>query len=368
MNVRRKQITVDINSIVPYYVRGWVSGIGRTTMELVRAMNGLSNLPIDITLYSQNMKGIGGRNLGLDFRNKHLYLPYRRNWNKVVSFTPMRELLTGYDLYHIPHNFDYVHNPDRAIVTIHDTLFFTHPEQSLNHAYSREQVPELAKKCRGIITCSESSKRDIVKYMNVPEDKVDVCPWGLNHQMFYPNKQKRTGAPFFLMVSCSTGRKNTISLIRAYEKFVTHNPRHELVLVWPNPSKEIQEYCDKEPLRSHVYICNDIDDERLSRLYNEATATFFPSRYEGFGLPVLESLACGTPVVTCNNSALPEVGGDAAFYVDPDDIDSMVDYMERFENNEFDMATLSAKCIQQAQQFRWERCARQTIEVYQKYL
>ena len=110
-----------------------------------------------------------------------------------------------------------------------------------------------------------------------------------------------------------------------------------------------------------------MSDDELCRLYNGATATFYPSRYEGFGLPVLESLACGTPVITCSNSSLPEVGGDAAFYVNPDDTDGMAKYMEQFENLELQKGLLRDKCLAQADKFSWQRCAQQTIQVYQKH-
>ncbi len=362
------KVAIDVNSIVPYFVEGWVSGIGRTTMELVKSISELSNIDINITLYSQNMKGIGGRNMNVDLPSKHLYLPHREKWNKWIAKTPIREWFTGCDLYHIPHNFDFVHNPDRTIITLHDALFFAYPDASFNHAFAREHYPGLAQKCRAIITCSQSSKEDIMQYLNIPDEKIFVAPWGINNQMFFPNPQKKTGAPFFLMVSCKGERKNAMNLIKAYEIFAKHNPAHELVLVWPSPPEHVLEYCSKEPLRSHVFIETDIDDERLSRLYNEATATFFPSRYEGFGLPIVESMACGTPVVTCKNSSLYEVGGDAALYVDPDDIEGMADYMEKFENGAIDVTTISRLGIQQSKKFSWKSCAETTLNIYRSVL
>lgn len=359
-----KRVVIDVDSVINYYTRGWVSGIGRTTIELVKALSQQTDLPVELMLYSQNMKGIGAKNMNIPLLYRHLWWPYRDRWNRVLSHTPIRQWLTHYDLYHIPHNFDHVHHPERTIVTIHDALFFAYPDDSPLHQFARRYYPELARRCRAIITCSESSKRDIVHYMDVPADKIFVTPWGLNRNMFYPNPQPPTGNPFFLMVSCGSKRKNARTLIKAYEQFVIHHPRHELVMVWPNVPDDVVNYCSKEPLRSHVYFEDAVDDERLSRLYNEATATFFPSHYEGFGLPVLESMACGTPVVTCNNSSLPEVGGTAAFYVDADDIDAMAQYMERFENGDFNMVSLRQRCIEQASQFSWQRCAHQTLQAY----
>lgn len=362
------RVAIDINSVLPYYTKGWISGIGRTTKELIEALNQIESLPLDIVLYSQNTKGINGKMLNTHFDTRHLYAPHKSWFNKLLGKTHLREIITKYDLLHIPHNFEWVKKPERTIVTMHDAMFFARPDESFDHENAQRIYPTLAKRCRGIITCSESSKRDIMQYMDIAENRVFVCPWGYRKDLFHPEKGKKRGNPYFLAVSCSLGRKNTMSVIKAYESIVKQNPQHELVLVWPNIPIEAWRYCNQDHLVNHIYINSAIDDERLSVLYNEATATFFPSRYEGFGLPVLESMACGTPVVTCNNSSLPEVGGEAAIYVDPDDIEEMSRIMERFEQGEIKKSDFRDSCINQASRFSWERCAQQTLDVYMKCL
>lgn len=362
------RIAIDVNSVMPLYSKGWISGIGRTTKELVEALDRMDNLPFEITLYSQNTKGISGKKLNSHFKAKHLMMPHKPWVNRIVGMTHLRELSTHYDLLHIPHNFEWVRRPEDTIVTIHDAMFFARPDEVFDHEYAQHTYPTLARRCRAIITCSESSKHDIMKYMDISEEKIYVCPWGYRKDLFHPNKGKKTGYPYFLCVSCSTGRKNTMAVVKAYEKFVLQKPAHELVLVWPNTPQEVLDYCNQPHLRNHIYITTDVDDERLSVLYNEATALFFPSRYEGFGLPILESMACGTPVVTCRNSSLTEVGGNAALYVDPDDIDAICKYMEQFEQGELKKSDLKQRCVEQASQFSWERCAEQTVEVYKQCL
>ena len=366
--MKQTRVVIDVNSVMPLYSRGWISGIGRTTKELVESLDKIDNLPFEVMLYSQNTKGVRADRLQTHFADRHLCLPHKSWVNRMVGMTHLREWSTHYDLLHIPHNFEWVRCPDRTVITLHDAMFFARPDEVFDHDYAQKHYPVLAQKCRGIITCSESSKQDIMKYMSVPEEKIFVCPWGYRDDLFRPHERKKTGNPYFLMVSCSMGRKNTMSLVKAYERFVRQQPTHELVLVWPNTPQEALDYCNQDHLRNHIYITTDVDDERLSVLYNEATATFFPSRYEGFGLPVLESMACGTPVVTCRNSSLPEVGGEAALYVDPDDIDAMCHYMEAFEEGTIDRDALKEKCLKQAAKFSWKKCAAQTVEVYQKLL
>ena len=117
-----------------------------------------------------------------------------------------------------------------------------------------------------------------------------------------------------------------------------------------------------------VHFVSGISNQELSDLYASATATFFPSKYEGFGLPILESMTSGTPVITCKNSSLPEVGGDVALYVEPEDVEMMSQIMERFENDELTKSALKDACIAQANKFSWEDCVRRTIDVYKKCL
>lgn len=358
------RVVIDINSVLPLYKYGWISGIGRTTKELVESLNKMDNLPVEIMLYSQNTKNVTAKKLNTRFNTRHVMLPHKRWMNHIIGMTHLREILTKYDLLHIPHNFEWVRRPDKTIITMHDAMFFAHPEEVYDFGYAQKVYPTLARRARGIITCSESSKHDIMQFMDIPEEKIFVSPWGVCEELFHPNKGKRTGHPYFLSVSCSTGRKNTMSVVRAYEKFVKQKPTHELVLVWPNVPQDALDYCNQPHLRNHIYITDDVNDERLSVLYNEATATFFPSRYEGFGLPVLESMSCGTPVITCCNSSLPEVGGDAAIYVAPDDIDTMSLLMEQFEQGTLKKEDMAEKCLQQASKFSWRHCAETTIQAY----
>ena len=366
--MRKKRVVIDVNSVMPLFSKGWVSGIGRTTKELVDELSLRDDLPFELMLYSQNTKGVTGKKMNTRFSTRHIPLPHKNWMNRMIGMTHLREWTTGYDLLHIPHNFEWVRKPEKTVVTIHDAMYFSYPDDVFDYEYYQRLYPTLAKRCKSIITCSEASKNDIMQYMDIAEEKIYVCTWGYNQSLFRPFKSEVSNQPFFLSVSCSMGRKNTMSVIRAYENFVRQQPNHKLVLIWPNIPQEASEYCNQPHLRNHIIVAKDVNDEQLSVYYNEATALFFPSRYEGFGLPVLESMACGTPVVTCHNSALPEVCGDAALYVDPDDIGAMCGIMERFEQGDLKKSNLASSCITQASKFSFKKCAEQTIEVYKKCL
>ena len=376
-----KRLFIDVNPVVPYYVSGKVNGIGRTTMELIQALAQVSDLPFEVMLYSQNMKGIGGRNMHVPFKCRHLYLPNRRNVNKVLSHFPVREMLTGYDLMHITHNFEYVHRPERCIITIHDALFMKMQEKAFEHEQMRVEVPSFARKCKHIITCSEASKRDIVETMQIPPEKVSVIYWGIKHQTFYPSSidkaeiitrlSKRYPAMptnYFLSVSCNAERKRTHILVESYLELCKQHPIHDLVLVWGNPPAWLLDKIAKSGMSSRIHFLSGVSDEELALLYNAATASFTPSMYEGFGLPLLEAMACGTPVVTCRNSSLGEIGGDAVVYLEEPIERALVQVMEQFEQHQFDTKSFREKGLERADMFTWENTALQTCQLYGKCL
>lgn len=375
-----KRLLIDINSIVPYYVTGKVNGIGRTTLELIQALAEIKNLPFEVILYSQNMKGIGGRNTQLPFKNKHLYLPHRDKIDRLLARFPIKECFTRYDLMHIPHNFEYVYCPDKCVVTLHDALFMKMQEKAFEHEKMKQIVPPFMRRCKHIITCSEASKRDIVETMNISPERISVIYWGIKHEIFYPQKNKDKinellkdrlliSAPYFLSVSCNAERKRTDVLVKSYIALLKNQPVcHDLVLVWGNPPQSLLDEIQNSGVATRIHFLKNITDPDLALLYNGATAMFFPSSYEGFGLPLLESMACGTPVVTCRNSSLDEIAGNAAIYLSEPLADSLVEVMNCLEQGEMDIKSIVKSGIERAAQFNWEKTAEETVQVYSKML
>lgn len=375
-----KRLLIDVNSIVPYYVTGKVTGIGRTTLELIQALAKIPELPFEVTLYSQNMKGIGGRNTSLPFKDKHLYLPHREKVDRLLARFPVREWFTGYDLMHIPHNFEYVYRPDKCVVTLHDALFMKMQESVFEHEKMKQIVPPFMHQCKHIITCSEASKRDIVETMGVNPEKITVIYWGVKHDIFFPQKDKlsvrdklqskfKLSNPYFLSVSCNAERKRTDVLVRSYIALSSKQPlSHDLVLVWGNPPISLLEEVKNSRVTNRIHFLKNISDEDLALLYNGAGAMFFPSSYEGFGLPLLEAMACGTPVVTCRNSSLDEIAGEAAIYLEEPISNSLCNVMRQFDQHELDLNSMIEKGLKRAALFNWEKTAKDTIQVYSKML
>jgi glycosyltransferase involved in cell wall biosynthesis len=279
-------------------------------------------------------------------------------------------------LLHIPHNADDVLPKERFVVTMHDVFEYDMALKQ-NNQKTVKSWEQMALCSEGIVTCSEFSKQEIVNRFNVDPGKIDVIYWGIDTNMFHrlPAEKVKEGLarlgidhPFFLSVSCSSPRKNVRTLLKAFRKFCENNVQHQLVLVWGNPPKELLDEYGKEIRSRQIVFLDFVSDEDLLVLYNGASITMFPTRAEGFGFPVLESFACGTPVMTCANTSLPEVGRDAALYVGEDHIDEMVDVMTCFEKSSYDVALFRKKAATIVNSFSWDNTAQKYIQFYGKYL
>ena len=372
-----KKITIDASSILPIPGKR-MNGITRTTLELVRTLSSMK-LPFELQLFTQRLRGerLDGYHFGLPVY--HLPLP---RWDSVAILTknfPIIETICHSDIYHIPHNYAPYCRLDQVVLTIHDTMFFSYPEEHLGTEALVKTVPPFAKQCKAVITISEHSKKDIVKYMGVDPDKIFVINWGIDHSVFCPTENLRTirerisdkfnlNKPFFFSVSCDIGRKNTPKLIDEYLRFASENPINDLVLIWGNPPKEVLIQIDNSFYADRIHIIKSVSDEDLRDMYRISTALVFPSLYEGFGLPVLEAMACGTAVITTPFSSLSEVGGDAAYYINPNEKDTIYNALRVFENNDIDRTELIQKGLAHAKQFTWEKCAQKTVDVYMKLL
>lgn len=375
----KKRVCIDISSIMPVFKRGYLSGIGRTTLEFLQALSKeKEQLPFDIVVFSQSVKKYDISTLNIDFPHKWIPFP-TRYLDRFSRLMPLKEYLISADLWHIPHNTASLCWPNKAMFTVHDMILYACPNEFPEPQRQRALsiVAPLMNQSKAVLTCSQSSKNDIVKYLHLAPEKVHVVYWGIRHDLFFPVQEKdelkvkiknkyNICNPYFFSVSCGYGRKNTLELLKNYEKLLENNPKNDLVIIWNTYEDDVKEIIHKS--NGRIRVLSNVSDEELMSLYNLATATFYPSKYEGFGLPVLESMACGTPVVTSFNSSLPEVGGDAAIYIDSENPDSLYEIMCAFENDQYDIPLIVEKGVKQAAKFTWDKCAKETIKVYAKLL
>jgi len=285
------------------------------------------------------------------------------------------------DVYHAPHYVLPAGVRCRSVVTIHDCIHLMFPQYLPNraaYAYARASMWAAARRSDRILTVSEASKRDILHFFNVPPEKIVVVYNAIDeHFSVTPpaedvarvRERYQLDHQFMLYVGNIKPHKNLVRLIEAFAELRrTGFDEVKLLIIGDQISKlpALRRAVHSHKLHKHVRFLGYVSDQTLGVLYRLAAAFVFPSLYEGFGLPPLEAMASGTPVVTSNVSSLPEVAGEAAVLVDPYDVDSIVDGMRRVLSDPALAAALRRKGVERAREFSWERSVAKTRQVYQQ--
>lgn len=262
----------------------------------------------------------------------------------------------------------------QQIVTIHDLATFEHPEWFARNFSNAYQVilPQLAHNSEHILTVSEYSKRKIVEYLEVPPAKVTVTHLAASN-IFLPkplqySEKLKLGLPekYFLMVGALQERKNFKRILEVWEAWENAGRPKDLGLVIIGPKENIFSSFDLGKIPNGVHLMGNIDDELLPKFYSSALAFLFPSLYEGFGIPILEAMACGTPVITSGVTSMPEVADKAALLVNPELHVSILQAMQTILSDRQLRDELRVAGLERAQQFSWEHTALQTREVLEQ--
>jgi len=286
------------------------------------------------------------------------------------------------DVYHAPH---YVLPPAvrcRKVVTIHDCIHLMFPQYLPNraaYAYAKASMWNAAKRSDRILTVSEASKRDILHFFNVPPEKVDVVYNAIDERFWNAPAEEdiarvreryQLDHGFVLYVGNIKPHKNLVRLIEAFAELRKKSGFDDmkLLIIGDEISKlpALRRAVHSHKLHKHVRFLGYLSDDTLAALYRLAAVFVFPSLYEGFGLPPLEAMASGTPVVTSNVSSLPEVAGDAAVLVDPYDPHAIMDGIRRVLTDSSLAAELRRKGPLRAREFSWERSVQRTRRLYEE--
>jgi glycosyltransferase involved in cell wall biosynthesis len=293
---------------------------------------------------------------------------------------PALELFDRLDLFHS----QYLAPPWSLVpevVTIHDVLFETHREL-FEGAFSDRSVRLIrrsARRARIVLTVSEFSRKALIELYHLPEDRVLVTGNAADPERFRPmtpeekdasdvRRRYHLASPFLLSVGRLEPRKNLARLIRSFGR-VRERLDRGLVLALAGPedfgSNEILDEARRLPAGS-VRFLGPVTDEELPSLYNLAEALAYPSLAEGFGMPVLEAMACGTPVLSSPRGALTEVGGEAVLWVDPESEEDVASGLERILTDGVLRRRLAQEGPRRAREFSWEETARRTVSAYEK--
>ena len=283
------------------------------------------------------------------------------------------------DVFHAPHYVLPAAVPCRSVVTIHDCIHLMFPQYLPNkaaYAYARASMWTAVKRSNRILTVSEASKRDILHFFNVAPEKIVVAYNAIDDHFWLTPPEDEVARvteryqldhQFVLYVGNIKPHKNLVRLIEAFAALRRGgHDELKLLIIGDEISKlpALRRAVHRHKLHKHVRFLGYVSDGTLRILYRLASVFVFPSLYEGFGLPPLEAMASGTPVVTSNQSSLPEVAGDAAVLVDPYDVTSIEDGMRRVLTDAALAADLRRRGPERAREFSWARSVEKTRQVY----
>ena len=308
--------------------------------------------------------------------------PVRIAWEQVVL--PLASASTKIDVLHCPVNVRPFVSTCPVVITVHDLIFLRYPEafHPAKRTYLKYMTGWSARHAAHVIAVSHQTRRDVIDLLGVRPEQVTTVHNGVGTQFAPASKESRHAfakakgltARTILYVGTLEPRTNLTMLIEAFSALAS-NPDYDDTTLVIGGSKgwyydEVFASAKRFGLvgSGRVRFLGRVPDEELPLWYNVATVFVFPSRYEGFGLPPLEAMACGTPVITSNTSSLPEVVGEAGIMLPPDEPSAWTDAIRRVLDNPDMAQELGAEAVKRSAGFSWDRTARETLSVYRKVL
>ena len=299
-------------------------------------------------------------------------------WWLMFNRPTLEKVVGKCDLYHVSEICIQPVKSAKTVAFVHDLTTILYPEYHIkSNTFLHQQRFKRIGRVDGILTNSESTKRDITEHLKIRPEKIFVTHLGADER-FKPMEQEETEPvlkkygltkPYILFVGTLEPRKNVETLIRAFNELKQkHKIPHQLVLAGRKGwlYRNILKFIESSPFKSDIRQMDYIPDEVVPAFMNKADVFVYPSFYEGFGLPVLEAMQCGTPVITSNTSSMPEVGGEACLYVHPESADELADTIFKVIRDKSLQNILSGKGVERAKRFSWEKCAEETLEAYKQ--
>lgn len=372
------RICIDISPVIRK-----TAGIGRYAKELATALIRLDSGE-DLRFFYTDLEGRAPEP-PLDVIPRRILRCPKKAWAAGVllasiSRFPMDRLFGNIDIYHATDHLLPTLTKARSVYTLYDLTFSLAPRTHLPllRWSSDFLVPRFLKRCDRIIAISECTKRDAVRQYGIEPEKIEVIHLGVGER-FRPVScegknafRERYHLPerYLLYVGTIEPRKNLSMLLEAYRSLVDAGSSARLVIAGKKGWLYEDFFRKMRDLRleNDVRFPGFIPEEDLPGLYSHAEAFVYPSLYEGFGLPVLEAMACGTPVVCSNSSSLPEVAGNAALLISPTEPHAWAQALGQVTETTELRAELRTSGLRQAARFRWENTARKTLEVYRSVI
>lgn len=354
------------------------SGIGRYIQNLLANLPKIDNKNAYSAVINAPERGL--YEIGdIEFHSPRFNIPVYSLREQILLPSGIKALKP--DLIHYPSFNIPVYNSGPVVVTIHDLDYYVYPEACPNrlaHMYARFMFKKSVNAASMIITVSEHSKKEIVRHLGVDPAKVRVIYHGVD-EVYRPVKDParlkevsvRYGikGDYVFYAGIHHPRKNLIRLVEAFSRL---KGKKDLLLVIAGKidprRKELYSLPERLKVKEKVIFTGLVPEEDLPSLYSMASVFVFPSLYEGFGLPPLEAMACGTPVISSNTTSLPEVVGDAGIMVDPEDVNSLSYSIEKVLSDPDLRSELKTKGLERVKQFNWRLTAEKTLAVYNEVM
>ena len=362
---------IGIDLRLPYYQMG---GISQYALHLLPALAAVDTSNEYVIVQSRK-----------DARN---FAPQQANFARKAAWTPCHHRAEKYALSAeiSRFNVDVWHSPDfippsfgakRRVITVHDLNFLYYPQflTAESRRYYNDQIAWAVEKADVISADSEHTRKDLIERLNVPPEKVHTIYLAANPiyaedydaaAIAQTLQTHNLQAGFILFVGTIEPRKNIPTLLKAYRQMRDGGVTVPLVLVGRKGwlADDVFMLIDQLNLREHVHHLTGVFDQPLAHLYHSAAVLALPSHYEGFGLPPLEAMHCGCPVVTSNRGSLPEIVGDAGDLLDADDVDAWATALTMVLAEPEQKKGMIARGYEQAKRFNWRTTAEQTLALY----
>jgi glycosyltransferase involved in cell wall biosynthesis len=346
-----------------------ITGVGRYLTNLIRNWVAESDKN-QFLLYSDQP-------VQFNFQTQHITEKILQGhpilWKQILL--PLTKIMHDHDLIFSPSYSAPLFTIEKTVVTIHDLVAVLKPEWTSKSQHLRfKTIVNLSAKCSTkIIAVSETTRNDIIEITGIPSNKIAVVYEGVDEMFKVIGSQDGisipgSDKPFILFVGSIHPRRNIKRLIQAFNAMKNNGQlKHKLVLVGMvlQESRALSEWINTSRWKKDIICLNYVTDENLVRLYNTAELFVYPSLYEGFGLPVLEAMACGTPVITSNVSSLPEVAGSAAILVDPYSVEDIIKAIKNIVQDKELKNDLIERGLERSKVFSWGKASKETLEIFE---
>ncbi|TET43911.1 glycosyltransferase family 1 protein [candidate division TA06 bacterium] len=375
------RVGIDYKSALPIRV-----GIGRYTRNLVKSLAELdreNKYLLFCFLFKDYAKKLAMASFpaASNFKVMSAPIPVKvtRFWANRLNI-PIEWLIGSFDVVHFPEPYPFRSKSARTIVTVHDIGFALWPEMFTKEmrALLEKQMRCVVEKVDSIIAVSRTTRSDLLEVYGFDKERIHIIEHGVE-ESFRPitdsgslealRRRYKLPEKFVLCVGTLEPRKNHVRLIQAFQLMCErHTDKYRLVVCGKKGWMYDEIFALAETSRSKetVMFTGYVPDEEMPYLYNLASVVAYPSLYEGFGLPVVEAMACGKPVLTSNRGAMADVAGDSALLVNPEDVNDMAEGLYRLISDDELRERLKLAGRKRASTFTWEKAARATLDVYDR--